>query len=138
MLLEIRQRVNVRSEKPIEGIKLAVREGHLQKKLKDAEGIWLCGNFPDAELKGGMDCHQESNQILLFLLEKVPAGEEMDEEELQHYALLQRIMELVKKELLAMDFVCGELSPADGMLTEWEYDVFGGFNGLIIGLKLVD
>lgn len=45
MLLEIRQRVNVRSEKPIEGIKLAVREGHLQKKLKDAEGIWLCGNF---------------------------------------------------------------------------------------------
>lgn len=126
MLLEIRQRVNVRSEKPIEGIKLAVREGHLQKKLKDAE------------LKGGMDCHQESNQILLFLLEKVPAGEEMDEEELQHYALLQRIMELVKKELLAMDFVCGELSPADGMLTEWEYDVFGGFNGLSIGLKLVD
>ena len=70
MLLEIRQRVNARSEKPIEGIKLAVREGHLQKKLKDAEGIWLCGNFPDAELKGGMDCHQESNQILLFLLEK--------------------------------------------------------------------
>lgn len=62
----------------------------------------------------------------------------MDEEELQHYALLQRIMELVKKELQAMDFVCGELSPADGMLTEWEYDVFGGFNGLSIGLKLVD
>ena len=30
MLLEIRQRVNVRSEKPIEGIKLAVREGHLK------------------------------------------------------------------------------------------------------------
>lgn len=47
-------------------------------------------------------------------------------------------MELVKKELQAMDFVCGELSPADGMLTEWEYDVFGGFNGLSIGLKLVD
>lgn len=64
MLLEIRQRVNVRSEKPIEGIKLAVREGHLQKKLKDAEGIWLCGNFPDAELKGGMDCHQESNVLI--------------------------------------------------------------------------
>ena len=38
MLLEIRQRVNVRSEKPIEGIILAVREGHLQKKLKDAQG----------------------------------------------------------------------------------------------------
>ena len=74
MLLEIRQRVNARSEKPIEGIILAVREGHLQKKLKDAEGIWLCGNFPDAELKGGMDCIRNPTRYYCFCWRKFLQG----------------------------------------------------------------
>lgn len=138
ILLEIRQKVNDKSEFPIDGIVLAVREGHMIKKLKDKTGIWLCGNFPDAELSGSEDNHNEKNQVLLFILEKVSSGQETDEEELQHYARLQEIMKLLKRELLAMDFVCQEIDSDGSMRTEWEFDVFGGWNGLSVGLKLVD
>ena len=37
-----------------------------------------------------------------------------------------------------MDFFCGEVKGAESMTVEWEYDVFGGWNGMSIGLNLVD
>lgn len=138
ILLELRQRVNAQSDTSIAGVVMAVREGHMIKKLKDKAGIWLCANYPDAELNGNTDSHRERNGVLLFLLEKVSDGQETDEEELQHYAVLQRLVYLLKAELLSMDFACGELDIEAAMLTEWEFNVFGGWNGLSIGLKLVD
>lgn len=138
MVMELRQKVNEKSDTPIAGVVMAVREGHMQKKLKDKEGIWLCANYPDGELSGESDSHKEKNNVLLFLLEKVPSGSDTDEEELLRYATIQRMMKILKEELLVMDFVCGELEADSGMLTEWEYDVFGGFNGLSVGLKLTD
>ena len=138
VLIELQQRINEQVNTPVNGVLIAVREGHMQKKLKDKEGIWLCSNYPDAEFSGDSDSHKEKNNILLFILEKVASGSNSDEEELQHYAMIQRIMQVLKSELTSMDFACGELVSDGDMLTEWEFDVFGGFNGLSVGIKLTD
>lgn len=138
ILVELMANVNARSETEIDRVVIAVSDKHLMKKLKDKAGLILCANYPDAELKGSDDNYQEKNSLLLFLLEKVPSGSEDDEGELLHYSRIQQVMKVLKEELRAMKFVCGEISGADEINTEWEYDVFGGFNGLSIGLKLTD
>lgn len=138
ILAELRNRVNVRSEMQIDGVIVAVSDKHLTKKLKDREGFLLCANFPDAESKGNSDNYREDNRLLLFLLEKVPAGDETDEEEITHYARMQAVMQVLKSEIRSMDFVCEDISGGVEISTEWEYDVFGGYNGLSIGLKLTD
>ena len=132
ILVELRARINQRSEMKIDGVILAVSDKHLTKKLRDQAGFFLCANFPDAESKGNADNYKEDNRLLLFLLEKVPAGDET------HYARMQDVMCILKDEIRDMDFVCGEISGGEDINTEWEYDVFGGFNGLSIGLKLTD
>lgn len=137
-LAELRERVNRDSEVKIEGVAMAVREGHMAKKLKDRTGIQLCANYPDAQMQGGRDNHSDRNKVLLFLLEKVPSGQQTDEAELQHYARLQRMMRLLRYALLEMDGFCGELQTGEDLLTEWEYDVYGGWNGLSIGLNIQD
>lgn len=137
-LAELRERVNEVSELQIDGVVVAVHEGHMQKKLKDKEGIYLCGNYPDAEMTGADDNHQDNNRVLLFLLEKIGAGSQTDEEELQHYARMQRLMKCVKDELLDSRLVCGGLDAQADIRTEWEYGIFGGFNGLSIGLTVKD
>lgn len=138
ILAELKETVNARSETAIECVVIAVSDKHLMKKLKDKSGLVLCANYPDAEMKGEEENYKEDNRLLLFLLEKVASGSETDEEELLHYARIQQVMKLLKEELRRMDFVCGEISGADEIGTEWEYDVFGGFSGLSIGLKLTD
>lgn len=138
ILVELKNKINVRVETQIAGVVIAVSDKHLIKKLKDRTGLLLCANYPDAESKGGVDNYRDDNRLLLFLLEKVPAGDETDEEEMKHYARIQAVMQVLKEEVRDMDFVCGEISGGDEISTEWEYDVFGGFNGLSIGLKLTD
>lgn len=138
ILAELRNRVNARSEMQIDGVIVAVSDRHLTKKLKDRTGFLLCSNFPDAESKGIPDNYREDNRLLLFLLEKVPAGDETDEEEITHYARMQAVMQILKSEIRSMDFVCEEIAGGNEISTEWEYDVFGGYNGLSIGLKLTN
>lgn len=138
ILAELKSRVNEQSEMQIEGVIIAVSDKHLTKKLKDRTGLFLCANYPDTESKGDEDNYKEDNRLLLFLLEKVPAGDETDEEEIVHYARIQRTMKILKEEIRGMDFACGEISGGEEINTEWEYDVFGGFNGLSIGVKLTD
>lgn len=138
MMLELKERVNAVSETKIDGVAIAVSEKHLVKKLKDSDGLILCSNYPDSTSTGDKDNYSEQNTMLLFLLEKVPSGQETDEDELLHYASIQRVMQLLKIQLREMDFACGDISGAESITTEWEYDVFGGWNGLSIGLKLND
>lgn len=137
-LIELKERVNKDSRTKIDGIVIAVSERHLVKKLKDSTGLVLCSNYPDAVSDGGKDNYTDNNSLVLFLLEKVSAGQETDEEELLHYARMQEVMQRLKAELRDMDFACGELAGAEKITTEWEYDVFGGWNGLSVGLKLED
>ena len=130
MLVELKERVNKVSRTKIDGTVIAVSEKHLVKKLRDCTGLMLCANYPDAVSQGNEDNYRERNSLLLFLIEKVPSGQETDEEELLHYARIQQVMQLLKTKLREMDFFCGTV--------EWEYDVFGGWNGMSIGLNLVD
>lgn len=138
LLMDLVAKVNLQVKDRIEGVQMGVHEGHLQKKLKDREGVWLCSNFPDAELRGEFDNYEEQNKVVLFLVEKVPSGKWTDDQELEHYARLQRIMGAVKQALLASELACTELKADKGMRTEWEYDIFGGFNGLSLGLNMTD
>lgn len=138
MLVELKERVNKVSRTKIDGTVIAVSEKHLVKKLKDSMGLILCANYPDAVSQGTEDNYRERNSLLLFLIEKVSSGQETDEEELLHYARIQQVMQLLKTKLREMDFFCGEVDGAESMTVEWEYDVFGGWNGMSIGLNLVD
>lgn len=137
-LIELTAEVNKVSETPIDGVMIAVNEAHMVKKLRDAQGVWLCANYPDADLSGDYDSSEEKNKVLLFVLEKVPSGQHCDADELLHYAKMQQLTEIVKDKLLQSGFACLELGAKDGMRTEWEYDIFGGFNGLSIGLNLTN
>ena len=77
--------------------------------------------------------------IVLFLLEKVPSGQQSDEDELAHYASLQQLMLALRDILMDSPFVCdNEMQVTSDLTIEWEYDIFGGWNGLSIGLKLQD
>ena len=121
-LLELKEKLNRGSEDiKVDGVVLAVHEGHLIRKLRDRRGIWLCAKYPDATVKGGADAFSTDNQVLLFLLEKVPSGQHSDEDELTHYAMCDDSVRLTTN-----------------LTIEWEYDIFGGWNGLSVSFKLED
>ena len=137
--MEIQVRVNERMPGAIAGCELAVKEEHMTKKLKDKEGVILCANYPDAETDiTNSDSREDSNQVLLFVVEKVPAGKFTSEEELMHYASLQRVMKEVRSELMNNRRTCEQMEPGEKFRTEWEYAIFGGFNGLSVGLTMMD
>lgn len=139
-LVELKESVNEQAEEvQIEGIALAVREGHIIRKLRDRRGIILCAKFPDATVKGDADNFTNDNDIVLFLLEKVSSGQLSDEDELSHYAALQQLMVSLRDYLMSNPFVCdNEMRVVTDLNIEWEYDIFGGWNGLSIGFKLED
>ena len=139
-LVELKESVNEQAEEvQIEGIALAVREGHIIRKLRDRRGIILCAKFPDATVKGDADNFTNDNDIVLFLLEKVSSGQLSDEDELSHYAALQQLMVSLRDYLMSNPSVCdNEMRVVTDLNIEWEYDIFGGWNGLSIGFKLED
>lgn len=139
-LIELKENVNGQAKDvQIEGIALAVREGHIIRKLRDRRGVILCAKYPDATVDGDADNFSSDNDIVLFLLEKVPSGSQSDEDELAHYAALQQLMLALRNRLMDSPFVCDdEMQIVSGLTIEWEYDIFGGWNGLSIGFKLQD
>lgn len=139
-LIELKENVNGQAKDvQIEGIALAVREGHIIRKLRDRRGVILCAKYPDAIVNGDADNFSSDNDMVLFLLEKVPSGSQSDEDELAHYAALQQLMLALRNRLMDSPFVCdNEMQVVSGLTIEWEYDIFGGWNGLSIGFKLQD
>ena len=136
-LIELKESINKASEDArIEGIAIAVHEGHMLRKLRDRRGVVLCAKYPDAKTTGNVDNHSADNDILLFLLEKVPSGQHDDEEELTHYARLQELVDALLQQLLDGDALCGDGVPGETFNVEWEYDIFGGWNGLSVSFKL--
>ena len=141
-LLELKEAVNRSagtSEHPerIGSVALAVNEGHLVRKLADRRGIVLCGRYPDSTFTGNGDIPSSENDVVLFLLEKVPSGRMTHETELLHYAALQRLMLTLRRHLLEDPLFCRSAARlASDISMEWEYDIFGGWNGLSAGFKL--
>ena len=67
------------------------------------------------------------------------SGQLNDEDELSHYAALQQLMVSLRDYLMSNPFVCdNEMQVTTDLNIEWEYDIFGGWNGLSIGFKLRD
>jgi hypothetical protein len=143
LIAEIKAKVNQQLSddniaRIIEGYILSVKEEHLIKKLKDKSGIWICANYPDEDYSFASEDNQEGqNHALFFILEKVSAGSETDEEELLHYSDLQVIANKIKH-LIIEDKYCNELVPEGAIRVEWEYNIYGGFNGLSIGFDFIN
>lgn len=125
-------------DRSIDGVALAVREGHMTRKLRDRQGVWLCSNYPDAQLHHQPDNDSTLSQLLLYVIEHVSSGQQTDEQELLHYEQLQYITRLLIENILENPSLCAAILPESPIRIEWEFDVFGGWNGLSISIPLRD
>jgi hypothetical protein len=153
MLIELKAAVNIRlfdtdvdfiapSVNPeIKSIVLSPNEAHLIKTLKDKPGVILAVQLApsDTDVKNE-DNYSEHDNELFYILEKVDPGRMSDKEERNHYAKLQLVMQFVKDYLFERGVngnVCGGNEKVSKPFhTEWEYQVYGGFNGLSVSFKL--
>jgi len=131
--------------KRIDKIVIASTESNLVKKIKDLSGVILALKMPDADTEmESVDNYWEMNHQLLFLLEKVNDGQLTPDSETFHYAKIQYIMKLVKEYMLSCGLNGWSLSESNDETlakpfhAEWEYNQFGGFNGMSVSFDLKD
>lgn len=123
-------------------IRLAVTETQLVNLVKDKAGIVVAGNIPGAEIsKSGW--FQSEGECLIMVLEKMPEDRQGTEAEFESYAKLQQLMiEIVRLLVNYNGFgsLCdkGEVDYSRPLVVEWEYNTYGGFNGLSVTFKLKD
>jgi hypothetical protein len=131
-----------RSEVHADHVRLAVREKQLSVLLKDLPGVIVCGNIPGFELDYPAGFWLSSGECILYVLEKMPRDRQNTEEEFEAYARLQRLMAQIIRLLAGEDFqeFCdqGELDRSRPLVAEWEYNEYGGFNGLSVTFRLKD
>ncbi len=129
--------------KVIDELVVSPTETHLVKKIGDKRGIILGVKMPDADTELiSSDNYSDNNHCLFFLIEKIDPGKHDDFIERWHYSKMQNIMKLIKDWLLQRGLngkVCGgDETISKPFHTEWEYQIFGGFNGLSISFDLKD
>lgn len=123
-------------------IRLAVTETQLVNLLKDKAGIVVAGNIPGAEISKS-SWFQSEGECLIMVLEKMPEDRQGTEAEFESYAKLQQLMiEIVRLLINYSGFgsLCdkGEVDYSRPLVVEWEYNTYGGFNGLSVTFKLKD
>ena len=131
--------------KKIDHIVIAATESNLVKKIKDLDGVILALKMPDTDTEmESVDNYWEMNHQLLFLLEKINDGQLKPDSETFHYAKIQYIMKLVKEYMLSCGLNGWSLSESNDETlakpfhAEWEYNQFGGFNGMSVSFDLKD
>lgn len=129
--------------KSIDFMVISPTESHFVKKVKDLNGIILGVILAPSDTEfQDVDNYAENNNELLFVLEKTDPGRFTDQNELYHYAKLQLVMKYVKEQIIARGMngnMCGgDETMAKPFHTEWEYNQFGGFNGLSVAFDLKD
>ena len=138
---ELAAAASQRSGVGYEKIRLAVTESQLVNLLKDQQGIVIAGNVPGAEITNN-GFWMSDGECLLMVLEKMPADYQGTEREFDRYACLQRLMTAIVRLLTGEDFqeLCdkGELRTERPVSIEWEYNAYGGFNGLSVTFTLRD
>ncbi|KAA6313034.1 hypothetical protein EZS27_036133, partial [termite gut metagenome] len=83
------------------------------------------------------DSYTGNDFCLLFLLEKIAAGDLTAEEELNFYADMQKVGEKIQEILLSDNQTCDYgFSAPKQIRFEWEYNIFGGWNGISLGFEL--
>lgn len=128
-------------EQAIDHVVLAIDDAHLVNLLKDKKGIILCGNIPGFELQryGGM---LSTSNCVLFLVEKMSKDHQGSDNEFRRYQHLQLIMtELIRQidgDYLQQTMCDLGLQRLADLNIEWEYNIFGGFNGISLGFRLRD
>lgn len=123
-------------------IRLAVTESQLISLLKDQTGIVVAGNIPGADISFS-NWFSSEGECLLMVLEKMPEDYQGTEKEFERYALLQRLMTEIVRLLTnfdGFDRFCdkGEIDLSRPLSIEWEYNEYGGFNGLSVSFRLKD
>lgn len=123
-------------------IRLAVTESQLINMLKDLSGIVVAGNIPGADISKS-SFFQSEGECLLMVLEKMPVDEQGLEKEYTRFARLQQLMVEIVKLLTnydGFDRFCdkGEVDYSRPLNIEWEYNTYGGFNGLSMTFRLKD
>lgn len=124
-------------------IRLAVTESQLINMLKDLPGIVVAGNIPGAEISNTTGWFKSEGECLLMVLEKMPDDRQGMEGEYARYAQLQILMMEIVRQLTnidGFDRFCdkGEMDYARPIVVEWEYNSYGGFNGLSCTFRLKD
>lgn len=122
--------------------RLAVTETQLINLLKDQRGIVIAGKIPDAEISKNSYVISRS-ECLLMVLEKMPEDEQGLQRETDRLARLQRLMDEIVKILMnydGFDRFCdlGEVDRGREVRVEWEYNTYGGFNGMSVVFWLRD
>lgn len=126
---------NQELEHKIDNIILAVNESHMVKKIQSKSGISLCVSYPDAQAVGEYDNASDSQQVFLFVCQRVAPGQLNDNEEILLYSNLQNIMLILRDAIRQSHDECVDIIPEESYKIEWEYQIFGGVNGLSMGLK---
>lgn len=124
-------------------IRLAVTESQLINLLKDQDGIVVAGNIPGSDISRSSGWFQSDGECLLMVLEKMPEDEQGLETEFDRYATLQSLMTEIVKLLInidGFDRFCDKstVDYSRPLTIEWEYNTYGGFNGLSVTFRLKD
>lgn len=135
---ELVYETNQELENKIEHIVLSVNESHMTKKLQNKSGVCLCVSYPDAQAVGESDNVKDSQQAFIFVCQRVSPGQLDEEGELALYCELQHIMLVFRDFLRGAEIDCVDINPEESYKIEWEYQIFGGLNGLSMGLKFTN
>lgn len=123
-------------------VRLAVTESQLVTLLKDLQGIIVCGNIPVFDISHHSDHWVSAGECLLMVLQKMPRDLQGSDEEYLAYAHLQLLMSYILRLITGDDFqkFCdhGNLDTSRPFRIEWEYNSYGGFNGLSVTFRLTD
>jgi len=122
-------------------IRLAVARQQLIKLLKDQEGIVIAGNIPGSDINNN-GYYWSEGECLLMVLEKMPEDYEGTEREYIRYGELQLLMIHIIRLLIGEDLqeFCdkAELDRSQKITVEWEFNTYGGFNGMSALFHLKD
>ena len=139
---ELVAKASERSGVNVDKVRLAVTESQLVNLLKDQAGIVVAGNIPGMELSYPASFWLSEGECLLAVLERMPDDYQGTQRETDEYARLQRLMNQMVRLLIGEDFqeFCdkGEVDFSRPLTVEWEYNQYGGFNGLSVTFRLKD
>lgn len=121
--------------------RLAVTETQLINLLKDLTGVVVAGNIPNFDVT--YDSYWLScGECIIYVLEKMPEDYQGTDREFERFADLQALMsqllQCVSGETIQQFCDQAELDISQGVRVEWEYNTFGGFNGLSATFHLKD
>ena len=134
LCIELQHKVNAISDSQIDTVVMAVREEHMVKKLQNKLGITLCVSYPDAQSSGTEDNYTDNQQVFFFVVKRLAPGQLDDETEITTYAELQDIMLNLRDVIRDYYSECMGIIPEESYKIEWEYQIFGGVNGLSMGV----